>query len=91
MKRPLICCVLWAAIMAPAFAAEPAAPAASGKSEMSVGFTPPEKPASGPRPWTREDLYRAQHRHNQDTRLPRCEQDRLLTDKRPCDDTLHGQ
>ena len=53
---------------------------------MSVGFTPPEKKADGARPWTREDLYRARHaREHKPGKLPRCEQDRLLTDKTPCD------
>ena len=53
---------------------------------MSVDFTPPEKKADGPRSWTREDLYRARHaQEHQSGKLPRCKQDRLLTDKTPCD------
>ena len=91
MKSPFAYCVFLAAIVAPAHAAEPPAQTATGKSGMSVGFTPPEKPAAGPRPWTREEVYRARHRYNQKPQLPRCEQDRLLTDKSPCDASLHGQ
>ncbi len=67
-------------------AADPPARTAKGQSQMSVGFTPPEKKADGPRPWTREELYRARRaRQRQSDALPRCEQDRLLTDKTPCD------
>jgi hypothetical protein len=39
-------------------AADPPARTATGQSQMSVGFTPPEKKADGPKPWTREDVYR---------------------------------
>jgi hypothetical protein len=70
-------------------AADPSAGTTTGKSQMSVGFTPPEKKADGPRPWTREDLYRARRHHDdRATKLPRCEQDRLLTDKTPCDNSI---
>ena len=75
-----------ALLPAMALAADPPAGAGTGQSQMSVGFTPPEKKADGPRPWTREDLYRARHaQEHQSGKLPRCKQDRLLTDKTPCD------
>ena len=80
--------LIGAALLLPAMAlaADPPASAGTGQSQMSVGFTPPEKKADGPRPWTREDLYRArQARDHEAGKLPRCEQDRLLTDKMPCD------
>ncbi len=72
---------------APAIAADPPAQATTGKSQMSVGFTPPEKPASGPKPWTDRDAYYARqyHQKQENPQLPRCEQDRLLTDTKPCD------
>ncbi len=80
----LIAVVTLASAMA--LAADPPAGTAKGQSQMSVGFTPPDKKADGPRPWTREDLYRARRaRERQSDALPRCEQDRLLTDKTPCD------
>jgi len=61
----------------------------TGKSQMSVGFTPPEKRADGTRAWTREDLYRARrHQAGGNHKLPRCEQDRLLTDKTSCDNSI---
>jgi hypothetical protein len=70
-------------------AADPPTGTTTGKSQMSVGFTPPEKKADGPRPWTREDLYRARrHQNDRNAKLPRCEQDRLLTDKTPCDNSV---
>lgn len=58
----------------------------TGQSQMSVGFTPPEKKADGPRPWTRRDLKEARRRRQREDEHPRCEQDRLLTDTRPCGD-----
>ena len=80
--------LIGAALLLPAMAlaAGPPASAGTGQSQMSVGFTPPEKKADGPRSWTREDLYRARHaQEHQSGKLPRCKQDRLLTDKTPCD------
>jgi hypothetical protein len=80
--------LIGAAMLLPAIAlaADPPTATGKGQSQMSVGFTPPEKKADGPKPWTREDLYRARHAHeHQSGNLPRCEQDRLLTDKTPCD------
>jgi hypothetical protein len=84
LKRASLAGVLTIMILVPAMAgAEPAA--TTGTSQMSVGFTPPEKKADGPRPWTRRDLEAVRrHRQNESKALPRCEQDRLLTDTRPC-------
>ena len=70
-------------------AADPAPVAGQGKSSMTTGFTPPEKRASGPRSWTHADLIRArQAEKRRQNKPPRCEQDRLLTDKAPCDSSI---
>ena len=83
-----LCSLIAAAAWLPttAVAADFPAGAVKGQSQMSTGFTPPEKKASRPKPWTRDDLNRARaaHRHHFGD-LPRCEQDRPLTDKTPCD------
>lgn len=88
MKRFLISCLL-CTVMASPLGAEPAAQPATGKSRMSTGFTPPEPLKSGPKPWTPEEAYRLRHR-DKDGKLPRCEQDRLLTDTTPCDAGAHS-
>jgi hypothetical protein len=95
MKRAVIFPLLYAAALGTGQAAEPVTGTATGKSQMGVGFTPPEKPASGPVLWTQEDLLRVHHFHEharnpESTNPPRCEQDRLLTDTRPCNPKMRS-
>jgi hypothetical protein len=87
MKHILISCLLCTAMASP-LGAEPAAKPATGQSQMSTGFNPPEPLKSGPKPWTPDDAYRLRHRNK--NKLPRCEQDRLLTDTSPCDAGVHS-
>jgi len=66
--------------------------AATGKSEMRVGFAQPETKPEGQKPWTRRQINAAHgQRYRDQPRLPRCAQDRLLTDDHLCDNSSHSQ
>ena len=66
--------------------------AATGKSEMRVGFAQPETKPEGQKPWTRRQINAAHgQRYRDQPRLPRCAQDRPLTDDRLCDNNSHSQ
>ena len=86
MKRMLSVVLLLPMLLGTAQAIADTGQVSTGQSQMSVGFTPPEKKADGPRPWTRRDLDEVRRRHQRENERPRCEQDRLLTDTRPCAD-----
>jgi|GEM_PF-1861470 hypothetical protein len=91
MSQISLSLALAAIIGSTAVAAEPAKQTTTGGSEMSVGFTPPPKPpeAHHHHHWTREEqLLDARRRLDQGQSLPRCQQDRLLTDTTPCDSAI---